>query len=63
MGRKIFVSYKYWDMNVYTVPSITVGFPKVRDYVSWLEKKFNERSVHIYKAQKYTPSYLLTRSV
>ena len=36
MGRKIFVSYKY---------------PKVRDYVSWLEKKFNDRSDHIYKGE------------
>ena len=51
MGRKIFVSYKYWDSDVYVVPNITVGIPKVRDYVSWLEKKFTERSDHIYKGE------------
>nr|WP_302703376.1 TIR domain-containing protein [uncultured Clostridium sp.] len=51
MGRKIFVSYKYWDSDVYVVPNITVGVPKVRDYVSWLEKKFTERSDHIYKGE------------
>ena len=51
MGRKIFVSYKFWDSDVYVVPNITVGIPKVRDYVSWLEKKFTERSDHIYKGE------------
>lgn len=51
MGRKIFVSYKYWDSNVYPVPGITSGIPKVRDYVSWLEKKFTERSDNIYKGE------------
>ena len=51
MGRKIFVSYKYWDSDVCVVPNITVGIPKVRDYVSWLEKKFTERSDHIYKGE------------
>lgn len=51
MGRKIFVSYKYWDNDVYAVPNITSDTPKVRDYVSWLEKKFNERSDHKYKGE------------
>lgn len=51
MGRKIFVSYKYWDSDVFGVPSISNTTPKVRDYVSWLEKKFNERSDHIYKGE------------
>ena len=51
MGRKIFISYKYWDNNVYTVSGITSGTPKVRDYVSWLEKKFTERSDHNYKGE------------
>jgi antiphage defense system Thoeris ThsB-like protein len=51
MGRKIFVSYKYWDSNVYAVPGITSGNAKVRDYVSWLEKKFTERSDNIYKGE------------
>lgn len=52
MGRKIFVSYKYWDDDVYYVPNITIGTPKVRDYVSWLEKKFKERTDHIYKGEQ-----------
>ena len=51
MGRKIFVSYKYWDSDVYPVPLISGTLPKVRDYVSWLEKKFNDRSDHIYKGE------------
>lgn len=51
MGRKIFVSYKYWDSDVYEVPRITMGTPKVRDYVSWLENKFTERTDHIYKGE------------
>lgn len=51
MGRKIFVSYKYWDNDVYPVPLISGSTPKVRDYVSWLEKKFTERSSHVYKGE------------
>ena len=51
MGRKIFISYKYWDSNVYAVPRITTENPKVRDYVSWLEEKFKERSSHYYKGE------------
>lgn len=51
MGRKIFVSYKYWDFNVYSVPGISGTTPKARDYVSWLEKKFSERSDHKYKGE------------
>lgn len=51
MGRKIFVSYKYWDNNVYPIPSLNNTIPKARDYVSWLEKKFKERSNHIYKGE------------
>lgn len=51
MGRKIFISYKYWDSNVYAVPRLTIGNPKVRDYVSWLEEKFKERTSHYYKGE------------
>ena len=51
MGRKIFVSYKYWDSNVYAVPRFTNGTPKVRDYVSWLEEKFQNRTEHYYKGE------------
>lgn len=51
MGRKIFVSYKYWDTNVYKVVGISNTLPKVRDYVTWLENKFNDRTPHIYKGE------------
>lgn len=51
MGRKIFVSYKYGDTEVYPVPNITDCSAKVRDYVSWLETKFTDRSDHIYKGE------------
>ena len=51
MGRKIFVSYKYADGNVYPVPYISDYQPKVRDYVTWLEKKFTDRTEHIYKGE------------
>lgn len=52
MGRKIFVSYKYWDNSVYPIPDISMSVPKVRDYVSWLEKKIKERTGHIYKGEQ-----------
>lgn len=51
MGRKIFVSYKYWDTNVYPVPRFSDTRPKVRDYVSWLEDKFQNRTEHYYKGE------------
>lgn len=51
MGRKIFVSYKYADGNVYPVLYISDYQPKVRDYVTWLEKKFTDRTEHIYKGE------------
>lgn len=52
MGRKIFVSYKYWDYDVYHVPNISEGLPKARDYVTWLEHKFKDRTDHIYKGEQ-----------
>mgnify|MGYP002508584882 CR=1 FL=1 len=52
MGRKIFISYKYWDENVYSVPKFSNSSPKVRDYVSWLEEKFQNRTEHYYKGEK-----------
>lgn len=51
MGRKIFVSYKYWDKNVYSVANVSDYTPKARDYVTWLEKKFTDRTDHIYKGE------------
>lgn len=51
MGRKIFVSYKYWDHDVYPVTSFGYHKPKVRDYVSWLEDKFRNRTEHYYKGE------------
>lgn len=51
MGRKIFVSYKYWDKDVYRVPNISESVPKARDYVTWLEYKFTDRTDHIFKGE------------
>ena len=51
MGRKIFISYKYWDDDVYPVPRFSDYHPKVRDYVSWLEDKFQNRTEHYYKGE------------
>lgn len=51
MGNKIFVSYKYWDSNVKFLNGYSKGTPKVRDYVSWIEDKFTNRSNHIYKGE------------
>ncbi len=51
MGRKIFVSYKYADENVYPVSYISDYRPKARDYVTWLENKFSDRTEHIYKGE------------
>lgn len=51
MGRKNFVSYKYADGGVYSVPNVSEYLPKVRDYVTWLEKKFTDRTDHIYKGE------------
>ena len=65
MGNKIFVSYKYWDSDVKAVPKFTKDTPKVRDYVSWLEDKFTNRTEHYYKGEsdnddlsKYSEAYI-----
>lgn len=52
MGKKIFISYKYWDNDVASVPRFSDEQPKVRDYVSWLEEKFTNRTEHYYKGEK-----------
>ena len=51
MGRKIFISYKYKDTNVQSVPRFSGVIPKARDYVSWLEDKFRNRTEHHYKGE------------
>lgn len=51
MGNKIFISYKYGDTNVAPVPRFSDNNPKVRDYVSWLEDKFKNRTEHYYKGE------------
>lgn len=65
-GRKIFVSYKYGDYDVKTpVPRISHSVFTARDYVTWLEDKFSNRSAHIYKGEHadenlsdYSPAYI-----
>ena len=49
MGNKIFISYKYGDTDVAPVPGYSS--PKVRNYVSWLEEKFTNRTAHYYKGE------------
>lgn len=51
MGNKIFISYKYYDYDVQALPSISDSRPKARDYVTWLENKFTDRTTHIYKGE------------
>lgn len=51
MGRKIFISYKYADEDVSSVYGISGNKPKVRDYVTWLEDKFKDRTEHYYKGE------------
>ncbi|MBP2660743.1 MAG: hypothetical protein H6Q69_3775 [Firmicutes bacterium] len=51
MGNKIFISYKYWDFNVSSVPRFSDNKPKARDYVSWLEDKFKNRTEHYFKGE------------
>lgn len=51
MGNKIFISYKYSDYNVESISGISNNTPKSRDYVTWLENKFDNRTAHIYKGE------------
>lgn len=65
-GRKIFISYKYLDADVRTpVPNISQPEYTARDYVTWLENKFSNRTAHIYKGEHadedlsdYSPTYI-----
>lgn len=56
MGKKIFISYKYADKEVYNgvgISSSTLSADvKARDYVTWLEEKFTKRTAHVYKGEK-----------
>ena len=60
------MSYKYGDYDVKTpVPRISHSVFTARDYVTWLEDKFSNRSVHIYKGEHadedlsdYGPAYI-----
>lgn len=51
LGNKIFISYKYYDTNVQILPTTLNNNPKVRDYVTWLENKFTNRTEHVYKGE------------
>lgn len=51
MGNKIFVSYKYADKDVARVPNGTTDVAKARDYVTWLQNKFQNRTEHYYKGE------------
>ena len=48
MGRKIFVSYKYADGNVYPVPYISDYQPKVRDYVNMIMRIYQINRMNIF---------------
>lgn len=49
MGNKIFISYKYADKDVKDLPYQTGS--TVRNYVTWLEEKFKERTSHYFKGE------------
>lgn len=51
MGRKIFVSYKYADEDVYPIRGISGIKSKARDYVTWIEQQFSNYTDHIYKGE------------
>lgn len=51
MGRKIFISYKYWDEDVNHIVGEWYEANKVRDYVDKLEEYLKDKSEHIYKGE------------
>ena len=50
MGRKIFVSYKYWDTDVKPLPHVGT-MTKVRDYVNYIEDNIIDPTDNIYKGE------------
>lgn len=58
MGRKIFVSYKYWDTDVKPLPHVGT-MTKVRDYVNYIEDNIIDPSDNIYKGKGETRIYLI----
>ena len=46
---EIFVSYKYCDSDV--APLGNIAEPIVRDYVDWIDQKFEQRTDDIYKGE------------
>lgn len=53
MGRKIFVSYKYHDKDVYPLAYYSLlSDAKARDYVSLLEHRLKEYSDNIFKGEQ-----------
>lgn len=51
MGHKIFVSYKYWDINVAPLAGYSYGLPTARDYVSYIDDVISNSSGHIFKGE------------
>ena len=52
MGRKVFVSYKYKDMDVQPLSGVR-GFTWVRDYVDYIANHLLKNG-HIYKGEDNT---------
>lgn len=51
MGKKVFITYKYGDTEVQKLDTNWLKTPIVRDYVNFLQDKFEE-SPHIFKAEE-----------
>lgn len=52
MGKKVFVSYKYGDTQVYRLPSTpSWQSTRVRDYVDILQNQLGKQGDHLYKGE------------